>query len=134
MVKAGQDDGLAAEAGHGVGVGQHGGGDPFHRDHPAPAVSSSGRTFDFVYADGTWSYTGRQSTVECVDGVTGAPLGEVVPSVIDTEFVPTTPVAADSTVAVAEFTGSSVETVPAPGCGSGASTYTSSFSAVRTGD
>ena len=98
------------------------------------AASTSGRTFDFTYADGSWSYTDRPSTVECVDSVTGVPLGTTAPSTIDAVLTPTTPIDPDTPMAATELSGTVVETVAAPGCGSGGSVTTSTIVATRTGD
>lgn len=100
----------------------------------ASAASTSGRTFDFSYADGSWSYTDRPSTVECVDSVTGVPIGSTAPSSIDAVLAPTTPVDPEAPMAADELSGTVVETVPAPGCGSGGSVTTSTVVATRTGD
>ncbi len=98
------------------------------------AASTSGRTFDFTYADGSWSYPDRPSTVECVDSVTGVPLGTTAPSTIDAVLTPTTPIDPDTPMAATELSGTVVETVAAPGCGSGGSVTTSTIVATRTGD
>lgn len=91
--------------------------------------SSSGLTFAFVYSGGGWTWQ-APSTVQCVDLATGVPNGQEVSSTVVTILTPTAPIDPTGTTPIAGFTGTTVETVPAPSCGEGALVYTSTVEAT----
>ncbi|MBA2416152.1 MAG: serine/threonine protein kinase [Geodermatophilaceae bacterium] len=93
-------------------------------------ISSSGNTFDFGYAAGSWSYQDRPSSVECVDSVSGVPNGETAPSTITATLTPSAPIDATGATPIPALSGTVVETVPAPGCGGGEAIFTQSVEAT----
>lgn len=96
-------------------------------------ASSSGGTFHYVYADGSWGFE-MASSVQCVDSVTGVPNGDSAPSTVVATLTPTTPVDPGATTPISAFTGTIVETAPAPSCGVGAIVFSSTLAGTRVPD
>ena len=96
--------------------------------------SSTGNQIAYTFAGDHWVREPSTGSAECVDVTTGQPNGESVETTFSGELAPVGPYDPAQTTAVTALAGENLEVIAAPGCGSGAVTWTYSVQATRTGD
>ncbi len=94
-------------------------------------LSSSGLTYTFVYADGSWR-TEYETTGDCFDE-TGQPTGEVSAVTATATLAPAAPYDPLSAVPLVGLSGTSSSIAPL-GCDGTPITYEYSLVVTRTGD